>query len=354
MDPRGCPAWCPGHSHGPAPQPRSLGPGPSARRALLTCAPSSSWHALPNVWMLKSCLAFKVNHRCPHPFCKFPPDSEATFCHFSEPGSGRQAWVSGGRVELRFGRAAGRAWHRYTPPAPALAQAHGAPGPSRASKCWELSAECASGCGVVPLPCVPCQPVFVFRSGSSEQSSKSRGPPSLVAAASPGQVWDGAPALSLPVRGNPPAAGAWGPSAGGQQGARGQLRASAAGTAALGAAGAESSPFRGRAGPRRHQLSLTSQPPAAPKASTPRPPCTCTAHACSTCARAEGRPYRVLRACACLSEAVGGGVLLWCPLALTVLLYPLPLQYEYSFRTEQSAAARLPPSPTRCQQIPQS
>nr|XP_008509943.1 PREDICTED: multivesicular body subunit 12B isoform X2 [Equus przewalskii] len=28
--------------------------------------------------------------------------------------------------------------------------------------------------------------------------------------------------------------------------------------------------------------------------------------------------------------------------------------YEYSFRTEQSAAARLPPSPTRCQQIPQS
>lgn len=49
-----------------------------------------------------------------------------------------------------------------------------------------------------------------------------------------------------------------------------------------------------------------------------------------------------------------GGVLLRCPLALTVLLYPLPLQYEYSFRTEQSAAARLPPSPTRCQQIPQS
>lgn len=32
----------------------------------------------------------------------------------------------------------------------------------------------------------------------------------------------------------------------------------------------------------------------------------------------------------------------------------VPLQYEYSFRTEQSAAARLPPSPTRCQQIPQS
>uniref|UniRef100_A0A8C6H320 Multivesicular body subunit 12B n=1 Tax=Mus spicilegus TaxID=10103 RepID=A0A8C6H320_MUSSI len=29
-------------------------------------------------------------------------------------------------------------------------------------------------------------------------------------------------------------------------------------------------------------------------------------------------------------------------------------EYEYSFRTEQSAAARLPPSPTRCQQIPQS
>lgn len=30
------------------------------------------------------------------------------------------------------------------------------------------------------------------------------------------------------------------------------------------------------------------------------------------------------------------------------------LQYDYSFRTEQSAAARLPPSPTRCQQLPQS
>eukprot|EP00070_Physeter_catodon_P042420 XP_028349314.1 uncharacterized protein LOC114486834 isoform X1 [Physeter catodon] len=66
---------------------------------------------------------------------------------------------------------------------------------------WELSAERASGCGVAPLPCVPRQPVFVFKSGSTEQSSKSRGPPSLVAAASPGQVWDGAPAPSLPVRG---------------------------------------------------------------------------------------------------------------------------------------------------------
>lgn len=29
-------------------------------------------------------------------------------------------------------------------------------------------------------------------------------------------------------------------------------------------------------------------------------------------------------------------------------------EYDYSFRTEHSAAARLPPSPTRCQQIPQS
>eukprot|EP00070_Physeter_catodon_P042421 XP_028349315.1 anther-specific proline-rich protein APG-like isoform X2 [Physeter catodon] len=51
--------------------------------------PSSSWHALPNIWMLKSCLAFKVNHRCPHPFSKFPPDSEPTFYHFREPGSDR-------------------------------------------------------------------------------------------------------------------------------------------------------------------------------------------------------------------------------------------------------------------------
>lgn len=107
-------------------------------------------------------------------------------------------------------------------------------------------------------------------------------------------------------------------------------------------------------------MSPIRQPPAAPKASPPpppTPPCTCTAQACGTCARAEGRPSRVLRACACLSEAMGwgvGGVLLWCPLALTVLLCHLPLQYEYSFRTEQSAAARLPPSPTRCQQIPQS
>lgn len=88
-----------------------------------------------------------------------------------------------------------------------------------------------------------------------------------------------------------------------------QLCASAAGTAALGTAGAESSPFRGRAGPRRHQLSLTSQPPVVYQRRLPpphpRPPCTCTAHACGTCARAEGRPFRVLRACACLSEAVG-------------------------------------------------
>lgn len=29
-------------------------------------------------------------------------------------------------------------------------------------------------------------------------------------------------------------------------------------------------------------------------------------------------------------------------------------QYDYSFRTEQSAAARLPPSPTRCPPVPQS
>lgn len=42
-----------------------------------------------------------------------------------------------------------------------------------------------------------------------------------------------------------------------------------------------------------------------------------------------------------------------CPRALTAASLS-PLQYEYSFRTEQSAAARLPPSPTRCQQIPQS
>lgn len=41
------------------------------------------------------------------------------------------------------------------------------------------------------------------------------------------------------------------------------------------------------------------------------------------------------------------------PRVLT-LCASVPLQYEYSFRTEQSAAARLPPSPTRCQQIPQS
>lgn len=29
-------------------------------------------------------------------------------------------------------------------------------------------------------------------------------------------------------------------------------------------------------------------------------------------------------------------------------------QYDYSFRTEQSAAARLPPSPTRCPPVPPS
>lgn len=44
----------------------------------------------------------------------------------------------------------------------------------------------------------------------------------------------------------------------------------------------------------------------------------------------------------------------WGSSGLTVPLCSFLLQYEYSFRTEQSAAARLPPSPTRCQQIPQS
>lgn len=29
-------------------------------------------------------------------------------------------------------------------------------------------------------------------------------------------------------------------------------------------------------------------------------------------------------------------------------------EYDYSFRTEQSAAARLPPSPTRCPPVPPS
>ena len=95
----------------------------------------------------------------------------------------------------------------------------------------------------------------------------------LSRAASPGvpQAWwlRLAQVRSLPIRGTPPAAGAWGPSAGGRQGARGQLCASAAGTAALSAAGAESSPFRGWAGTGRHQLSQTRQPPAAPKASPP-------------------------------------------------------------------------------------
>lgn len=180
------------------PSPAASGLALTARRALLTCAPSSSWHALPNVWMLKSCLAVKVNHRCPHPFCKSPPDSEATFCHFREPGSGRQAWVSGPRVGLRFGPAAGRAGRRYTPPAPALARLTEPQVHHVRESAWELSAERASGCGVAPPPCVPCQPVFVFRSGSSEQSSKSRGPPSLVAAASPGLGWSPSSVPSRP------------------------------------------------------------------------------------------------------------------------------------------------------------
>ncbi|XP_078502227.1 multivesicular body subunit 12B isoform X1 [Lissotriton helveticus] len=65
----------------------------------------------------------------------------------------------------------------------------------------------------------------------------------------------------------------------------------------------------------------------------------------------DGVPFMVSEKFACASEALQQVDLLGIPIKS---LADIEKEYDYSFRTEQSAAARLPPSPTRCQQIPQS
>uniref|UniRef100_H9GFP7 Uncharacterized protein n=1 Tax=Anolis carolinensis TaxID=28377 RepID=H9GFP7_ANOCA len=65
----------------------------------------------------------------------------------------------------------------------------------------------------------------------------------------------------------------------------------------------------------------------------------------------EGVPFMISEKFACASEGVKPVDLL----GITIKsLAEIEKEYDYSFRTEQSAAARLPPSPTRCQQLPQS
>ncbi|XP_069097872.1 multivesicular body subunit 12B [Pleurodeles waltl] len=65
----------------------------------------------------------------------------------------------------------------------------------------------------------------------------------------------------------------------------------------------------------------------------------------------DGVPFMVSEKFACASEALQQVDLLGIPIKS---LADIEKEYDYSFRTEQSAAARLPPSPTRCQQIPLS
>ncbi|XP_053137961.1 multivesicular body subunit 12B isoform X2 [Hemicordylus capensis] len=65
----------------------------------------------------------------------------------------------------------------------------------------------------------------------------------------------------------------------------------------------------------------------------------------------EGVPFMISEKFACASEGMQPVDLL----GITIKsLAEIEKEYDYSFRTEQSAAARLPPSPTRCQQLPQS
>ncbi|XP_059571743.1 multivesicular body subunit 12B isoform X1 [Alligator mississippiensis] len=65
----------------------------------------------------------------------------------------------------------------------------------------------------------------------------------------------------------------------------------------------------------------------------------------------DGVPFMISEKFACAPEAMQQVDLL----GITIKsLAEIEKEYDYSFRTEQSAAARLPPSPTRCQQLPQS
>uniref|UniRef100_G1T771 Multivesicular body subunit 12B n=2 Tax=Oryctolagus cuniculus TaxID=9986 RepID=G1T771_RABIT len=65
----------------------------------------------------------------------------------------------------------------------------------------------------------------------------------------------------------------------------------------------------------------------------------------------DGVPFMISEKFSCVPESMQPFDLL----GITIKsLAEIEKEYEYSFRTEQSAAARLPPSPTRCQQVPQS
>ncbi|XP_068938827.1 multivesicular body subunit 12B isoform X4 [Petaurus breviceps papuanus] len=65
----------------------------------------------------------------------------------------------------------------------------------------------------------------------------------------------------------------------------------------------------------------------------------------------DGVPFMISEKFSCVPESMQSIDLL----GITIKsLAEIEKEYDYSFRTEQSAAARLPPSPTRCQQIPQS
>ncbi|XP_075435523.1 multivesicular body subunit 12B isoform X2 [Ascaphus truei] len=63
----------------------------------------------------------------------------------------------------------------------------------------------------------------------------------------------------------------------------------------------------------------------------------------------DGVPFMISEKFACASEAMQQMDLLGIPIKS---LAEIEKEYDYSFRTEQSAAARLPPSPARCQQLP--
>ncbi|XP_064324894.1 multivesicular body subunit 12B isoform X6 [Phalacrocorax carbo] len=65
----------------------------------------------------------------------------------------------------------------------------------------------------------------------------------------------------------------------------------------------------------------------------------------------DGVPFMISEKFACAPEGMQPVDLL----GITIkTLAEIEKEYDYSFRTEQSAAARLPPSPTRCPPVPQS
>ncbi|XP_040298609.1 multivesicular body subunit 12B isoform X1 [Bufo gargarizans] len=72
----------------------------------------------------------------------------------------------------------------------------------------------------------------------------------------------------------------------------------------------------------------------------------------------DGVPFMISEKFACASEAKEVSLFQMQQvdlLGITIKsLAEIEKEYDYSFRTEQSAAARLPPSPARCQQMPPS